>query len=209
MPFAPGEGKMGGPLPAFRPMSAADPSRFPTALPPAWTTKDGRTVRIRALQPGDAGPFGEFLRSLSFGTRYFRFGRGDFDLTDAQLRDVCDPDPGVRRYVVTCDGVGGESHIAAGSIYLVPEDSACELAILVSDAWQGTRVAHRLLGHLIRTARDCGCREMRAQVLGTNRRMLGFARRNGFRPATTDAASPIVDLRLAIGPPDFAALREE
>lgn len=146
-----------------------------------WVTRDGIPITIRAISPDDVALSKEFLAGLSFGTRYFRFGRGDFQYTDEELQRLCTPAPGERAQFIAlarCDGV---DRIIGSARYVVEADSrTCEMAIVVHDAWQGHGVGHRLLRVLIEQARQDQLQTMVGKVLGSNAGMAEFARRQGF-----------------------------
>jgi L-amino acid N-acyltransferase YncA len=139
------------------------------------------------------------VHGLSFGSRYFRFGRGDVEFSESEAAERCDPDHATCRHsVVVTDENGAEIVIASARFYIQPDGESCELTILVADAWQGTRVAHRLLTTLIEEARDAGLKRMYARVLASNTRMLKFAQRHGFAVAadTDNAAIKVLNLQL-------------
>lgn len=149
-------------------------------------------MRLRPITPVDAGRVAAFVNGLSFGTRYFRFGRGDVRFSEDDAAKRCDPDPSLcRHFVVVTDDDDKEIQIASARFYIQPDRESCELTILVADAWQGSRVAHRLLTTLIQSARECGLKRMCARVLATNTRMLSFARRHGF-VAAADSDHPAI-----------------
>jgi RimJ/RimL family protein N-acetyltransferase len=58
--------------------------------------------------------------------------------------------------------------------------AACEFAIAIDDAWQGSGLAGFLMRALIDTARAHGLARMEGIVLATNFKMLKFARQLGF-----------------------------
>lgn len=156
-------------------------------------------VRLRPIAPTDAGRLAAFAHGLSFGTRYFRFGHGDIRFSEEEIARLCDPDPAVcRHFIVVTDEDGAEILIASARFYIQGDGESCEMAIVVADAWQGSRVAHRLITTLIRSARDCGLKRMYVRVLATNTRMLKFARRHAFAvtSGTDDAAIKVLSLLL-------------
>lgn len=146
-----------------------------------WTTPGGQVVGLRAVAPADIAPMSAFLRRLSFGTRYFRFGCGEIRFSDEELARLCNSDPALgRHFVVVTEENGAETLIASGRFFVLAAGECGEMEILVTDAWQGTRVAHRLMSALIDSARAHGLKRLCAQVLPSNSRMLKFARRHGF-----------------------------
>jgi RimJ/RimL family protein N-acetyltransferase len=123
-----------------------------------------------------------YLEGLSAGTRYFRFGRWDTRFSREDLIRTCNPDPTrCRRFIAVTEQNGIEVQIASAAFVVGPDKESGELTILVADQWHGTRVAHRLMSLLVRSAREFGLRQLLANVLGTNSRMIRFAQRHGFK----------------------------
>ena len=146
-----------------------------------WKTPGGKLAKLRPVAATDAGGLAALARGLSFASRYFRFGRGDVEFADAELVRLCDPaHEGRYNLVVVTDEEGRESPIASARFQVRSGTRECDMAILVADAWHGSRVAHRLMSALIERARLAGLTRMHAEVLATNSRMLRFARRHGF-----------------------------
>ena len=99
-----------------------DPA-VPDDLPLAWNDPDGTRFLVRPIAPGDFERVRTFQDELSFGTRYFRFGRGDFRYADEQLRGLCSPDPAQREHLVALAGEEGAEQPMAGSArYIVSDD---------------------------------------------------------------------------------------
>lgn len=134
----------------------------------------------RTEAASDTALLGEFLRDLSYGSRYFRFGHGDAVLGEAEIASLCSPDPreGVA-YILTCEGDAGTAAVGLAG-YCVDADDGCELALVVADAWQGRGMGRRLIAALADDARRRGLRTMTGRVLATNHRMLACARQLGF-----------------------------
>lgn len=156
-----------------------------------WTDADGTTFTLRRIAPGDVALAKAFQASLSYGTRYFRYGRGDFAYDEAELATICTPDPQRRdHFVVTVDD-GGAQAMAGSARYAVSDDGReGEFAIVVLDRWQHHGLGRRLMSALLVSARRRGLGRLRGRILGSNRRMLAFVERLGFvvDPATRDQA---------------------
>ncbi len=78
---------------------------------------------------------------------------------------------GVARYVLETEG----RDVQEG------EGRACEFALVIADAWQGRGIGRRMMEKLIAVARGRGLQEIYGDVLSTNRTMLDFCRKLGFR----------------------------
>jgi acetyltransferase len=143
-------------------------------------TDEGIPVTLRSISRKTwrfRRTFSQAFRSA----RGTRFGRGDFQYSDDELRRLCTPAPGERAQfiaVARCDGV---DRMIGSARYVVETDGrTCEMAIVVNDAWQGHGVGRRLMRALIEQARRDHLQTMVGKVLGSNAGMAGFARRQGF-----------------------------
>jgi RimJ/RimL family protein N-acetyltransferase len=166
-------------------------SKNPQEKPAPPGIHDGKPVLLRPVAPGDAARLAAFARGLSFATRYFRFGRDDIEFTEEEVRRLCNPDPAfARHFIAVTEDEGHEIQIGSARFQIQDDRETCDLGILVADAWQGTRVAHRLLVKLIEAAKECHLRRMTADVLATNIRMIRFAQRHGFVATTEEDERP-------------------
>lgn len=144
--------------------------------------RDGASLRIRAIRPGDKQALSDMFGRLSAGTIYHRFLGAKKELTEdelvylteldfhksAALVGVLTDEPGqpvvgVARYA--CDPQG-------------PDDQA-ELAVTVEDGQQGRGIGTLLLGHLIGLARKEGIGELIANLLSGNERMIRLLEKTG------------------------------
>lgn len=147
----------------------------------SWKANDGTALTLRHVRAEDAAILMSFVRGLSFGARYFRYGHGDVEFSEDEILRVCTPDPNecVHLLVLKIER-GTESVIGSARIVFEAGGSACEIAIAVTDAWQRRRIGSRLMNALFESARRRGIKEFRAQILASNRRMIEFMRRRGF-----------------------------
>ena len=146
-----------------------------------WTTSDGTALTLRPVRAGDVGILVSFVRGLSFGARYFRYGHGDIEFSEDDIRRVCNPDPDeCVHLLVLMAGHEKETVIGSGRTVFEAGSSNCEVAIAVTDKWQGRGVGKRLIEALFESARRRGLREMHAQTLASNRRMIAFLKKRGF-----------------------------
>jgi acetyltransferase len=122
---------------------------YPSDLEDWVTLPDGRRLRIRLLRPGEEAPIRDLDAHLSVRTRYRRFFSPMRALPDSLLRLLTTVDYCRRLALIAdIDTATGTDIVALGSFAAV-DNSAVEVAVLVSDEWQhmgvGTVVADRIL----------------------------------------------------------------
>ena len=160
--------------------------------PEIWRGKDGTSLILRPISPSDVRILESFVRGLSFGTRYFRYGRGDFKFTEDELLRRCNPNPRKRvHFIVVKVENGAEVMVGSAQYFIQPDGESCEFTIAVGDAHTGRGVARRLMEALLESAASKGLKVMYAYVLATNQRMIALGRRFGFEIAE-DAESPAI-----------------
>jgi hypothetical protein len=98
-----------------------------------WLARDGTRLTIRPIGEGDASLVESFVRRLSFGARYFRYGRGYYQPSEDRIRELCRPDEPRRTHLLVLSGPDGyQSIVASARIVFEPGDKQCDLAIAVN-----------------------------------------------------------------------------
>lgn len=163
---------------------------------------DGRVVELRSLGPGDAALEAWFVAHLSAESRYQRFMTTMRELPERKLKDLTDAD-GVRHVALlaTTREDGRELPLGVAHYIVDAGGTACEFAIVVSDACRGSGLAGLLMSALIGTARARGLARMEGDVLASNRDMLRFARQLGFRREPGRADGGVVRVALELQQP--------
>jgi acetyl coenzyme A synthetase (ADP forming)-like protein len=135
--------------------------------------RDGSTVHLRPVVPGDADGLAAFLRALSDDARWFRF-----------LSAGVDPGRAAHELVGRGTGLlaiaGPDDEIVAHASFVPETGDRAELAFAVADSWQRRGIATLLLAHLAQLAEAAGIVTLRAWVHPANRRMLHVLRDSGF-----------------------------
>ncbi len=139
--------------------------------------RDGSTVRVRAVLPGDRGELERFLHGLSQESRVLRFFSPIKDLSWAAQRFV-DVDYHDRHSLVALRGDAGE--IVGHGYYALEKQGTAEVALTVADSVQGMGLGTILLGHLASAASAAGITTFTAEVMPDNHRMLTVFRESGF-----------------------------
>lgn len=154
---------------------------------------DGRCATIRPVLPADAALEQAFVRSLSAASRRNRFHGAINELTDRMLRYLTCVDQ--RKHVglvLTVEQDGAEAVIGDARYVVEADGETAEIAVAVSDAWQGLGLARRLIEALVRTAKASGLCRLVGEVLASNARTLTFIERCGFVRSTRGADPGVV-----------------
>ncbi len=155
-------------------------AEYPNALVKHCVLPDGTQVTIRPIRCEDSGMEQEFVRHLSEDSRYLRFMGTLRELPAKKLEYFTHIDYDRHMaFVATVEKDGKEVEIGVARYVATEKPGACEFAITVDDAWQGTGVAGLLMLSLQDAARRNGFTTMEGMVLSTNRKMLKFARQLG------------------------------
>lgn len=153
--------------------------------PDAWDCQHESPLLMRQGRPDDIDRALDFVRHLSPGTRYFRFGKMQgLSFDRDRLAGIFNPDDDHNvHYIVTISEDSREIMIASGRLVIPEAGSASELLIVVRDDWQGRGVGRRLVAKLCHAAILREVHTVYCQVLPTNQRMQRFMHNCGFKPA--------------------------
>ena len=161
------------------PATAEDP---PGGYPSDWeqsvVLKDGGTMRIRPIAPGDADGLQDLVRSMSSESSYFRFFRVKKELTAEELHDFTILDYTTRMaFIAILDG----RIVGVGRYNTAADDpNLAEVAFTVADGMQGRGIGTVLLFRLSAYARSRGITGFRAFLLAENHAMMRVFRNAGF-----------------------------
>jgi acetyltransferase len=149
--------------------------------PRIWRTRDGWDLAIRPIAPADADRWAEFVRNLSPATRHKRGATRIEELTPELIRRRVSPNGEAEIALVAAARRGAET-ILVGVGRLVRQDAGrWEFMLVVADAWQRRGIGRRVMRALDEEAAARLCGEIEGVVLATNRGMLEFCERLGFR----------------------------
>jgi acetyltransferase len=167
------------PRPAIRP--------YPTQYVAPWKTKDGTEVIIRPIRPEDEPLMVKFHETLSDRTVYLRYFYslslsarvahdrlvricfGDYDREMALVAERKDPATGEQQIL----GVGRLSRLHA--------DNEAEVAVLISDQYQGKGLGTELLRRVVQVARDEKISRVIGEMLRDNVAMQSMVKNAGFK----------------------------
>lgn len=160
------------------------------SLPTTQTTRDGRTIVIRALQPGDKPLLVEGLERLGEQSRYRRFLAPKPSFTGAELAYLTEIDHNDHEALIAIDPESGEPVGVARYVRLADEPEVAEAALAVVDEWQHHGVGTALLRILIARARQENVHRFRVVVQGENQPMLRLLDQTGLQPAGRETSGP-------------------
>ena len=162
------------------------------------TLPDGTVLLVRPLEPEDRELLDAAVMKLSPQSRYLRFAAPKPRLTKADLDRLLDIDHHAREALLAFDPDTGEGIAVARYAPVTGQPHVAEIAITVTDAWQGRRVGSILTAWLVDRARAEGLLALRAMTLAENARAQAMLRRGGFRPVGRDGAMLEFELSLAV-----------
>lgn len=164
--------------------------------------RDGREVRVRAIQPDDANRLRAFHARLSPETRYLRYCGVHPVLSEEEAWQLTGVDYARRMAVVAATGDAGAAELIVAVVgYELIVPATAEVAFLVEDGWQGLGIGTHLLYVLAAYAREQGISTFIAYVLPRNRRMLGVLHQCGFPYAQSGNMCGCVEVHLDIALP--------
>lgn len=161
------------------------------------STRDGAPVYIRAIRPDDKDRLAAFHRRLSPESVYFRFFEIKQELSPQDLSYLTELDFDRRVALVATLVRDREAPLVGVARYdVLPSDpKRAELGIIVEDAYQGKGIGTQLLKHLLGIAFSQGVREITAEVLPQNTKMLELVSNSGV-PVRRRLEEGMIQLRL-------------
>ena len=143
--------------------------------------QDDAILTLRYISADDVDILLAFVNSLSFGTRYFRHGRGDQEFNCDRMLQLCSPNPReCMHFLALKTNDQGETVVASARMLFEENAMSCEVAITVADAWQLHGIGKRLMDALLAQARTHHRTGMHGMIPSNNRRRIDFMRRCDF-----------------------------
>jgi acetyl coenzyme A synthetase (ADP forming)-like protein len=152
-------------------------SSYPADREADVVLRDGSTIHLRPVRREDEPAVLAFYGGLSDEARYLRFFSKTVDFAGAARRTV-DVDY-ERRFALVAEA-GRDRHVVADAMYLASGPERAEVALAISDVYQGRGLGTILLGHLAEMAHQHGIQLFEARVLPQNHQMIQVFRESGF-----------------------------
>lgn len=137
------------------------------------------SITIRPIEPGDRELLVEGMKRLTPESRYRRFLSPTTELSAAQLRYLTEVDHHDHEALIATDRATGVGVGVARFVRSEDDPAVAELAVAVTDDWQGRGVGTALLRSLTDRAREEGVERFSATVLEQNRPILELLERLG------------------------------
>jgi acetyltransferase len=169
-------------------------SRMPRGR--AFTTIDGRVLRLRAIRADDIEALQRgFARLTPEQVRHRIFHRmTELSSRDATLLANVNPASGAAYVAVDADGeIRGEARI-----HVERDGESAEFALVVDPDWLGLGVGRALIRRLLQEARRRGLNEIWGSVLSGNSQMLEFASALGAVRESIPGEPDLVRVRIAL-----------
>lgn len=155
------------------------------STPPDYTDfldVDGTRVTIRTMRPDDREIEAQFVRQLTPTSRYQRFHAALRELTASMLDHFTNVNyPDEMALIATIGEGDAEQEIGVARYVRTQVPDTAEIAVVVSDKWQGKGIGRKLMVDLREFAQRAGIQHLEARVLPDNRSMLQLAKSLGFR----------------------------
>jgi GNAT superfamily N-acetyltransferase len=146
------------------------------------TLSDHRKVEVRPLERRDREGLADAIERLSPQSRYLRFANAKPHMSARELDFLVDVGRREHRALLAVDPTTGWGVGVVRYVQLQAEPAVAEIAVTVSDDWQGRGLGSAMVKQLIEQARDDGFAALRASVLATNKRSIAMLLRTGFGP---------------------------
>jgi acetyltransferase len=141
---------------------------YPSELESHIVLADRRRLRIRPLRPNEDGPVRELDARLSRRTRYLRFLSPMPSLPESILRVLSCVDYRRRLSLLAEHDAGDRHEVVALCSFGAIDDVSAEVALVVSDEWQGQGVGTVLADRVLQAAEDRGFGRFVVHVLYDN-----------------------------------------
>jgi RimJ/RimL family protein N-acetyltransferase len=152
-------------------------------------------VVVRNLRRSDRSRYVAAVNSLSPRSRYLRFGSPIRSLSEATVDRLMDAD-GERHVVLVA--VEDDAIVAVGR-YVIGAPRVAELALAVTDRWQGRGLGRAILERLVRRGSEASLSRLEATTLAENHASRRLLKSAGFAPSGVDGR--MVNYRLELGSP--------
>ncbi|MFO8085925.1 MAG: bifunctional acetate--CoA ligase family protein/GNAT family N-acetyltransferase [Desulfobacterales bacterium] len=165
------------------------------------STHEGRKIFIRPIKPDDAPLLQELFGALSPTSIYYRFFGMVKELSASMLAKFTQVDYDREIALVAIDEESEkEKMLGVSRVIGDPDGLTGEFSVLIGDPWHGRGIGAKLLGRVLKIAKDRGFEMIWGSVLRENRNMLALGKKLGFvkkSGADADEAELKINLKTA------------
>ncbi|MCX7515291.1 GNAT family N-acetyltransferase [Frateuria sp. STR12] len=145
------------------------------------TTRDGRTLHLRSIEPGDVAALRRCFKRLPAEDIRRRFLHSLTELPEPMAQRLCHIDPAIEAaYVLVDNAVTPAELRGVGRIFIDEAADNAEFSVLVERDWTRLGLGAELMHRLVATCRERGLAELWGYVLVENRPMLRLCNELGF-----------------------------
>ena len=159
---------------------------YPTRYVAPWVMKDGIAVTIRPIRPEDEPAlvrFHETLSERSVYLRYFHLMNLEQRTQHERLTRICFIDYD-REMALVAEYHNPETResdiLGVGRMMRIHGTSEAEVAVLISDQWQGRGLGKELLARMLIVGADAKLSKLTADILPDNRDVMRICEKLGF-----------------------------
>jgi GNAT superfamily N-acetyltransferase len=143
--------------------------------------RNGKSLTLRFVEPGDAEALQGYFRSLTTRSRYNRFLGALSELPTTVLDEFVHVGEADRFSVIAVMTIDGAETVIGEARYAYDADSeSFEFGLSIDDRWQGQGVGSALLGNLECRAAAFGAKRLFGDTLRSNEAMIGLARKSDY-----------------------------
>ena len=168
--------------------------------------RNGKSLTVRFIEPGDAGALQAYFRSLSVRSRYNRFLGAMSELPHAELDHFIHVGEADRFSVVATMVIDGFETIVGEARYGFEADGASfEFGLSIDDRWQRQGIGSAMMKNLECRAAALGAKRLFGDTLRSKDVMTGIARKSGFafRPSPGDWKLVRFEKHIDVAPQDI------
>lgn len=144
-------------------------------------TRDGRTLLLRSIEPGDVAALRRCFKRLPAEDIRRRFMHTLTELPEPMAQRLCHIDTATEAaYVLLDDTVAPAELRGVGRIFIDEAADSAEFSVLVERDWTRLGLGAELMRRLVATCRERGLAELWGYVLVENRPMLRLCSELGF-----------------------------
>ncbi len=162
-------------------LAAEGESVYPEHYHWTYTSRDGHEVKFRPIRPIEEDKLRHFFYSLREKDIYYRFMGAMRTLPHSRAQPLVVLDYEEKFAIVGYVGEEpDEEFVGVGRWFLNRETNMAELAFTVHPDWQGRGIGTFMLNTMIEVAEEKQIRGFTAEVLATNRKMMGILYKTGY-----------------------------